>query len=550
MLLKENDGCVMYIPAKGKVYNLGLNLSGFELLANSGNLFLLIDSLSNLQLIDAFSGSTVKLPPLEDRVSTSSYTTERLINKDFQVRELFWVYETNGDYVVAWYLDAPTVVSFCKKGSVNDVTDTTSVNSYPHGWRSPFSIAVTRSGEVLVVKTDENMNFRIFKNDFNPKPAYIIPPLLEVHSLGDDAIFLDLGITTIEMFSFLDDMMNLKDAQWLKNSSVEVETRDNVTVKDQSIWGHMKEVIMFTGPAVGLSMAMWPFYESHRHCCDWLRKLTRTCCSSTARIVSHCSSGLTMSQPQSARMLLRSLGIIGATIGIVMGIIGTTVLWLFPRIFTQDKVVISENSGAYCASMATISSLKCLFSCDSFHHYQRQQSSSSRYRVPYKVHKSSKLLLVSGVDLKRRLIKDYEELTTTVMSIVDRVVNITRGKIDSSTNVLNGILRPVVEGVEEITWHPLDPYAINQIEKGQPSARHTSLSKEDQTCSCFPGSAIIVDFCGATCGHHTAWEVEAGDRVREMVSFICMDLGKGEVKGIGGFKKIYETLQEITIYCL
>ncbi|CAN8314608.1 unnamed protein product [Cochlearia groenlandica] len=61
--------------------------------------------------------------------------------------------------------------------------------------------------------------------------------------------------------------------------------------------------------------------------------------------------------------------------------------------------------------------------------------------------------------------KDYEELAATVMSIVDCVVNITREKIDSSTDVLKGILRPVVEGVEEITWPPIDPDAINQMEK-------------------------------------------------------------------------------------
>ncbi|CAE6000395.1 unnamed protein product [Arabidopsis arenosa] len=43
-----------------------------------------------------------------------------------------------------------------------------------------------------------------------------------------------------------------------------------------------------------------------------------------------------------ARMLLKSLVIIGATLGIVVGTIGTAVPWLFPGIFTQDKVVISE----------------------------------------------------------------------------------------------------------------------------------------------------------------------------------------------------------------
>ncbi|ESQ31742.1 hypothetical protein EUTSA_v10005656mg, partial [Eutrema salsugineum] len=60
--------------------------------------------------------------------------------------------------------------------------------------------------------------------------------------------------------------------------------------------------------------------------------------------------------------------------------------------------------------------------------------------------------------------KDYEELAATVMSIVDCVVNKTREKIETSTDVLKGILRPVVEGVEEISWPPRDPEAINQME--------------------------------------------------------------------------------------
>lgn len=41
-------------------------------------------------------------------------------------------------------------------------------------------------------------------------------------------------------------------------------------------------------------------------------------------------------------MLLKSLVIIGASLGIVVGTIGTAVPWLFPGIFTQDKVVTSE----------------------------------------------------------------------------------------------------------------------------------------------------------------------------------------------------------------
>jgi hypothetical protein len=61
--------------------------------------------------------------------------------------------------------------------------------------------------------------------------------------------------------------------------------------------------------------------------------------------------------------------------------------------------------------------------------------------------------------------KDYEELATTVMTIVDCVVNKTREKIETSTDILKGILRPAIDGVEEISWPPRDPEAINLMKK-------------------------------------------------------------------------------------
>ncbi|KEH30461.1 MATE efflux family protein [Medicago truncatula] len=43
-----------------------------------------------------------------------------------------------------------------------------------------------------------------------------------------------------------------------------------------------------------------------------------------------------------ARMLLRSLAVIGATLGLLLGIVGTSVPFLFPYIFTSDQMVIRE----------------------------------------------------------------------------------------------------------------------------------------------------------------------------------------------------------------
>uniref|UniRef100_A0A6N2MCR4 Polysaccharide biosynthesis protein C-terminal domain-containing protein n=1 Tax=Salix viminalis TaxID=40686 RepID=A0A6N2MCR4_SALVM len=43
-----------------------------------------------------------------------------------------------------------------------------------------------------------------------------------------------------------------------------------------------------------------------------------------------------------ARILLSSLVIIGATLGLVLGIVGTSVPWFFPNIFTPDQTVVQE----------------------------------------------------------------------------------------------------------------------------------------------------------------------------------------------------------------
>ncbi|XP_015892264.1 protein DETOXIFICATION 46, chloroplastic [Ziziphus jujuba] len=45
---------------------------------------------------------------------------------------------------------------------------------------------------------------------------------------------------------------------------------------------------------------------------------------------------------EKARMLLKSLVIIGAILGLALGIIGTCIPWLFPNIFTPDQEVIHE----------------------------------------------------------------------------------------------------------------------------------------------------------------------------------------------------------------
>ncbi|KDP41737.1 hypothetical protein JCGZ_26755 [Jatropha curcas] len=61
--------------------------------------------------------------------------------------------------------------------------------------------------------------------------------------------------------------------------------------------------------------------------------------------------------------------------------------------------------------------------------------------------------------------KDYEELAISVMSIVDRLVHKTNERIESATDVLKAVLKPVVEEEEEIRWPPRDPDALKLMEK-------------------------------------------------------------------------------------
>ncbi|CAH8310896.1 unnamed protein product [Eruca vesicaria subsp. sativa] len=196
---------------------------------------------------------------------------------------------------------------------------------------------------------------------------------------------------------------------------VEVEEVKKVDgLADQSIWGQMKEIVMFTGPAAGLwvcgplmslidtavigrgsslelaalaftgaknaeivpaantyvqpvsVVSDFPlssfevlFYsllvyfatsmgtsviaahqvmlQTYNICTILGEPLSQTAQSFMPELL----FGINRNLPK-ARMLLKSLVIIGATLGIVVGTIGTAIPWLFPGIFTQDKVVTFE----------------------------------------------------------------------------------------------------------------------------------------------------------------------------------------------------------------
>ncbi|XP_073023848.1 uncharacterized protein [Primulina eburnea] len=61
--------------------------------------------------------------------------------------------------------------------------------------------------------------------------------------------------------------------------------------------------------------------------------------------------------------------------------------------------------------------------------------------------------------------KDYEELAEILMGIVDHLIHKTNEKIESATDVLKAILKPVAEKDEEIPWPPRDPNALILMQK-------------------------------------------------------------------------------------
>ncbi|CAA7018339.1 unnamed protein product [Microthlaspi erraticum] len=264
ILSTDNGGSVLYNPDEDKVYKSLRDYSGTCFFANSGKWFLLLDSQTNLYIVDVFSDKRIDLPPLENLLSTT-YTIERVGDKEFKrkhidgvssltlradvLRGLLWVDEKKEDYIVVYFFDTPAAyLSFCKKGDdyYTDIPLRSGVpklligltdvvlrdyclyifsyrcyvrvldlsgqkgfvdvsESVPYHMRSPrtpyfsnTSIAVTRAGEVLLVEsitTGSHVSFYVYKKDPNVVPLSDPHRLVEVHSLGDEALLLDLGIT-------------------------------------------------------------------------------------------------------------------------------------------------------------------------------------------------------------------------------------------------------------------------------------------------------------------------------------------------------------------
>ncbi|ESQ53152.1 hypothetical protein EUTSA_v10024859mg [Eutrema salsugineum] len=77
--------------------------------------------------------------------------------------------------------------------------------------------------------------------------------------------------------------------------------------------------------------------QTFRMCNVWGEPLSQTAQSFMPEML----YGANRNLPK-ARTLLKSLMIIGATLGLVLGVIGTSVPGLFPGVYTHDKVIITE----------------------------------------------------------------------------------------------------------------------------------------------------------------------------------------------------------------
>ncbi|XP_010495488.1 PREDICTED: F-box protein At5g25290-like [Camelina sativa] len=276
ILFPKNDVCSLYNPDEARVYKTKRDFSGIRFLANSGKWFLVLDSVSNLYIIDLFSEKRIDLPPLES-IKRDHYSLERVGDNEFKevvvfgferpsiaimnakdLRGLLWVDDKKEEYVAAWYFNESykipiDYIGVCKNGedhyrriptrlsypAISDMVlqggggdslyvstssqcmqkldlsgqegfknDDTLMPFHPrdHVYERTvsYNIAVTTSsGEVLFVQrifneTTRHRIFRLYKKDPNPDPDAIINhpnPLVEVYSLGNEALLLDLGIT-------------------------------------------------------------------------------------------------------------------------------------------------------------------------------------------------------------------------------------------------------------------------------------------------------------------------------------------------------------------
>ncbi|CAM6018660.1 unnamed protein product [Sphagnum balticum] len=83
------------------------------------------------------------------------------------------------------------------------------------------------------------------------------------------------------------------------------------------------------------------------------------------------------------------------------------------------------------------------------------------FDTPFWLRLATRADMCSSLDDK----KDYEELASQIMAIVELLVQKTKEKIESSTDVLKSIIAPLIDSDEEIVWPPRNPQAFADMRK-------------------------------------------------------------------------------------
>ncbi|AAD45994.1 (May be a pseudogene.) [Arabidopsis thaliana] len=242
MLSSEKDGCrcnSVYNPEDGRVYEPKSDFSGYRFLGSSGKWFLVVDSRMKLYIIDVFSEKRIELPPLESFKGSlfkiwrdgEENVKHLLMDGDDYYREIPTQLEVQRELrgLYDMVLKGYNLYVFATREFIRHLDlsgqDEDGFKDVSEKHRLPMwmprltmkeresrnqlkcipsnkGIAVTRAGQVLLVYTfdlgtsESHRMFRLYKRD--PKdldPKTLDTWLLEVHSLGDEALFLDLGIT-------------------------------------------------------------------------------------------------------------------------------------------------------------------------------------------------------------------------------------------------------------------------------------------------------------------------------------------------------------------
>ncbi|KAE8008585.1 hypothetical protein FH972_005082 [Carpinus fangiana] len=187
-----------------------------------------------------------------------------------------------------------------------------------------------------------------------PKNAHVVPAAntyVQVHFLFKSSVCFDIYFEYFQLFlfesvacNFLGVFLHLgKLLQMLLHILVSYMMIENLNKKGYNAFAlsvpsprELLTVIGLAAPVFVMMMSKVAFFSLITYFATSVGTHTMA-----AHQVSYTSNFL-LSELQQARMLLKSLVIIGAILGLLLGIVATCVPWLFPKIFTHDQNVIQE----------------------------------------------------------------------------------------------------------------------------------------------------------------------------------------------------------------